>query len=90
MKKNFQKLKLNQKNFFSKKEINKISKKIDKKIKKSIDLAFNRIKKFHSQTKIFSFKFKDKYKNEFLINILQLKKLEFMCLEVQQVIQALF
>ena len=49
---------------FSKKEINDIAKKTDKKIKKSIDLAFNRIKKFHKKQKISSFKFKDKYKNE--------------------------
>ena len=34
---------------FSRKEINKISKKTDSKTKKSIDLAFNRIKKFHSK-----------------------------------------
>ena len=31
---------------FSKKEISKISNKVDKRIKQSIDLAFNRIKKF--------------------------------------------
>ena len=49
--------------FFSVKEINKISKKTDTKIKKSIDLAYNRIKKFHSQQKFSSFIIKDKYKN---------------------------
>ena len=49
---------------FSKEEINKISKKTDIKIKKAIDLAFTRIKKFHSMQKFISFKFKDKYKNE--------------------------
>jgi histidinol dehydrogenase len=49
---------------FSKNEINQISKKTDKKIKKSIDLAFKRIKKFHSKQKVLSFNFKDKYKNE--------------------------
>ncbi len=49
---------------FSNKELNKISKKTDKKIKKAIDLAYNRIKKFHSKQKFASFKFKDKYKNE--------------------------
>ena len=48
---------------FSKKEINKISKKTDLKIKRSIDLAFSRIKKFHSKQKFSSFTFKDKYKN---------------------------
>ena len=50
--------------FFSSKEVNKISKKIDKKLKKAIDLAFNRIKKFHLKQKFSSFRFKDKYKNE--------------------------
>ena len=49
---------------FSKNEINKISKNIDKKLKKSIDIAFSRIKKFHSKQKFLSFKYKDKYKNE--------------------------
>ena len=48
---------------FTSKEINKISKKIDLKIKKSIDLAYDRIKKFHSKQKFSSFTFKDKYKN---------------------------
>ena len=50
--------------FFSNKEINRIAKKTDKKIKKAIDLAFNRIKKFHSKQKFSNFKFKDKYSNE--------------------------
>ncbi len=50
--------------FFSKKEIDNISKKTDKNIKKAIDLAFSRIKKFHLKQKFSSFKFKDKYKNE--------------------------
>ena len=49
---------------FSKKEISKISNKVDKRIKQSIDLAFNRIKKFHSKQKFSSFNIKDKYKNE--------------------------
>ena len=48
---------------FSNKEINKISKKVDLKIKKSIDLAYNRIKKFHSKQKFSSFTIKDKYRN---------------------------
>jgi histidinol dehydrogenase len=48
---------------FSKKEINKIAKKTDKKIKLSIDLAFARIKKFHSKQKFLPFNLKDKYKN---------------------------
>ena len=48
---------------FTRKEINKISKKTDLKIKKSIDLAYNRIKQFHSKQKFSSFSFKDRYKN---------------------------
>ena len=49
---------------FSIKEINKIANKTDKKIKQSIDLAFNRIKKFLSKQKFSTFNYKDKYKNE--------------------------
>ena len=48
---------------FSNKEINKISRRVDLKIKKSIDLAYNRIKKFHSKQKFSSFTIKDKYRN---------------------------
>ena len=48
---------------FSNKEINQILKKTDKKIKKAIDLAFNRIKKFHAKQKFSSFQFKDQYNN---------------------------
>src|SRR5210317_1425849 len=43
---------------FSNKEINKISRRVDLKIKKSIDLAYNRIKKFHSKQKFSSFTIK--------------------------------
>ena len=50
--------------FFSNKEINQIAKKTDIKIKKAIDLAYTRIKKFHSKQKVSNFKFKDKYNNE--------------------------
>jgi histidinol dehydrogenase len=49
---------------FSKIEINKIANKTDKKIKQSINLAFDRIKKFHRKQKFTSFSLKDKYKNE--------------------------
>jgi histidinol dehydrogenase len=49
---------------FSKQEINKIAKETNKEIKRSIDIAFNRIIKFHSKQKFLSFKLKDKYKNE--------------------------
>ena len=63
--KKFSKIKTNSKRvFFSNKEINKIKKKTDKKIKQAINLAYERIKKFHSQQKFLSFKIKDKYKNE--------------------------
>ncbi len=47
----------------SNKEINQISKKTELKIKKSIDLAFKRIKKFHSKQKFSSFTIKDEYKS---------------------------
>ena len=50
--------------FFSNKEINQIAKKTDIKIKKALDLAYSRIKKFHSKQKVLNFKFKDKYNNE--------------------------
>ena len=59
---------------FSNKEINYISKKTDKKIKKAIDLAYARIKKFHLKQKYFSFKFKDKYKNELSYKYTALEK----------------
>ncbi len=61
----FSKIKISKKQIkFSRKEINTFSKNIDKNLKKSIDLAFERIKKFHLHQKFFSFKYKDKYKNE--------------------------
>ena len=73
--KKFSKIKKsNNKIFFSKEEINILSKKIDDKLKKSIDLAFNRIKKFHSKQKFMSFKFKDKYKNEMSYKYLPIEK----------------
>ena len=63
--KKFSKIRKKTKNIsFSNKEIGLLLKKTDNKIKKAIDLAFNRIKKFHSKQKFLSFKFKDKYKNE--------------------------
>jgi len=63
--KKFSKIKIkSNKIIFSKKEINKIANKTDKKIKQSIDLAYYRIKKFHSKQKFPSFNLKDKYKNE--------------------------
>ena len=63
--KKFSKLKTNTKKIkFSKDEINQISKKVDKKLKKSIDIAFKRIKYFHTKQKFSSFRYKDKFKNE--------------------------
>ena len=63
--KKFSKIKSKPKKFFfTNKETNIIAKKVNIKIKKAIDLAYNRIKKFHSKQKFLSFKFKDKYKNE--------------------------
>ena len=63
--KKFSKTKLSPKNIkFSKNEIKMISKKIDKNLKNSIDIAFKRIKQFHSKQKFSSFRYKDKYKNE--------------------------
>ena len=49
---------------FSSKEIINIANKIDKKLKKSIDVAYERIRKFHSKQIFSSFQFKDKFKNE--------------------------
>ena len=49
---------------FSKSEIKQILKKVDKNLKDSIDLAFNRIKKFHLKQKLIPIKYKDKYNNE--------------------------
>ena len=60
--------------FFSMKEINKISKKTDLKIRKSIDLAFSRIKKFHSKQKYSTFTYKDKYKNQLSYRYSSLEK----------------
>ena len=63
--KKFSKIKTKSKKiFFSSKDINELSKKIDKKLKQSINLAYNRIKKFHLKQKFSSFTFKDKYKNQ--------------------------
>ncbi len=59
---------------FSSNEIRKISKKIDPKTKKSIDLAFKRIKEFHSKQKFASFTLKDKYKNELSYKYTPLEK----------------
>jgi len=63
--KKFSNIKSNSKNIkFLRPEINKISNSVEKELKKSIELAYNRIKKFHSKQKSLSFKYKDKFKNE--------------------------
>ena len=63
--KKFSKVNTNSKQIkFSKKEISKIIKKLDRSLKNSIDLAFKRIKRFHSKQKISKFKFKDSFTNE--------------------------
>ncbi len=63
--KKFSKIKVKTKKIkFSDNEIKEILKKVDKKLKRSIDLAFSRIKNFHSKQKSKTFKFKDSFKNE--------------------------
>lgn len=63
--KKFSKLKTHSaKIIFSKQEVSSIANQVDKKIKLSIDLAFNRIKKFHIKQRFSSYRLKDKYKNE--------------------------
>ena len=65
--KKFSKLRSNPKKLkFSKTEISQISKSINKKLKKSIDIAYNRIKNFHSKQKFLPFKIRDKFNNELL------------------------
>ena len=74
--KKFSKIKLSPKNIkFSKNEIKMISKKIDKNLKNSIDIAFKRIKQFHSKQKFSSFKYKDKYKNELSYKFTPIEKI---------------
>ena len=68
MKKIF-KNKTNSLKFFSNKELNIIAKKTDKKIKQAIDLAYNRIKKFHLNKNFFLINLKISIKTNFLISI---------------------
>ena len=49
---------------FLKMKLKDISKKVDKDLKKSIDVAFDKIKRFHLKQRSISFKYTDKYKNE--------------------------
>ncbi len=63
--KKFSKIKIKTKRvFYTNKELNTISNKTNKKVKQAINLAYNRIKKFHSKQKFVSFKLKDRYKNQ--------------------------
>ena len=50
---------------FSEHEILRISKRLNKETKKAIDLAYNRIVKFHKKQKINTYKFSDNYNNTF-------------------------
>ena len=73
--KKFSNIKSNSKNIkFLRPEINKISNSVEKGLKKSIELAYNRIKKFHSKQKSLSFKYKDKFKNELSYNYTPIEK----------------
>ena len=60
---------------FSTLEKNKIIKKLDRKTKNSIDLAFNRIFNFHKKQKLFSYNFKDKFKNSFSYKVGAINKI---------------
>ena len=63
--KKFSKIKTKPKKIkFSKDEINKISMRVEKKLKNSIDIAFQRIKQFHSRQTIKPYKYQDKFNNE--------------------------
>ena len=56
--------KISQKNIkFSKVEIKKIIKNLNKETKKSIDIAYNRIYRFHKSQKLKNYKIKDSYNN---------------------------
>ena len=89
--KRFSKIKTKSKKIlFSNKEITQISKKTELKIKKSIDLAFNRIKKFHSKQKFSSFTFKDKFKNTFSYKYSPLEKVGVYVPGGLRVTQALY
>ena len=73
--KKFSNIKSNSKNIkFLGPEIDKISNSVEKGLKKSIELAYNRIKKFHSKQKSLSFKYKDKFKNELSYNYTPIEK----------------
>mgnify|MGYP002029927980 CR=1 FL=1 len=74
--KKFSKIKSKSKKIkFSINEINKISRSINKDLKRAIDIAFNRVKKFHLKQKFKSFKFKDKFKNELSYNFSPIERI---------------
>ena len=56
-------------------EKRKCIKKLNKKVKKSIDLAYNRIFKYHSIQKFSDYKIKDKYKNKFEYKFFPINKI---------------
>tara|TARA_B100000579_G_C22829534_1_gene855138 strand:+ start:990 stop:2270 length:1281 start_codon:yes stop_codon:yes gene_type:complete len=59
----------------TKKDIKKSIKKLDLKVKRSIDLAYNRILKFHSNQKYKGFKFKDELDNKFEYKFCPIEKI---------------
>ena len=67
----------------SPKKIIKTIKFLDSKVKKAIDLAYNRIYKFHSLQKFKDISYIDKLQNKLNINTFQSNQLQFMC-QVQQ------
>ena len=67
--------KINRKNlYFSNSEISKNIKKLDPNVKKAINLAFDRIFKFHKRQKFYGFNIKDKYQNTFAYRSNPIKK----------------
>ena len=64
----------NKKIIISETEIKKCIRNLDRKVKKSIDLAFNRIFKYHSNQKFKNFKFRDNLKNIFEYKYLPIEK----------------
>ena len=75
MRENFQKIQIKTKIKFSRGEINKISKKLIKKLKNSIDIAFERIKKFHLKQIVKPYKYRDKFKNELSYSYSSIEKI---------------
>ena len=59
-------------------------------MKKSIDIAYNRIKNFHSKQKFLPFKIKDKFNNELLYKYSPIDRVGVYVQVEQQVIQVQF